>query len=70
MKVIKTKTGRIQLLATLGGMEVGECWKLRPDALSLNYLKVTVCNYSKAVNKMFTVSYPSGAAKITVTRTK
>jgi len=70
MKVQKTQNGRIQLLATLNSMEVGESWKIKAEALNLRYLRVTVCNYSKAVNKMFTVNCPADAKHINVTRTK
>lgn len=67
MKVIKTKTGKVQLMPTLAYMEVGETWKISADKFSLAYIRVSVSNYGKAVNKKYTVNAQSGE-KIVITR--
>lgn len=69
MKVMKSKTGRVELIPTLTRMEVGETWKISADKFSKNYIRVAVSNYGKAVDKTFTVSALPGE-KVYITRIK
>jgi len=73
MKVKKTKSGRVMIQATLGTLEVGQMWKVSPDAYSLRYIRTAVSLYASAVNKSFTVNAPDPYVKndsIRITRTR
>lgn len=71
MKVKKRLSGRLDIVRTLDTMEINDTWRIKEGVVNVKTLRAAVSNYSRIVNKSFTVNSPSLLkGTIIVTRTK